>query len=258
MLKKSQFIIKIFFTFIIIILVSGCAGKVIIPDYPPTENALFQLANAVTETETLSGLAQIELVTPGNYYPARAILFVKKPSYLRLELIPPIGPPDFFLAATPQIMKILLPSKAEFYQGSPTGSNLSRFLPGPLSIENIVTILTCSPHLTGKVNYQRYAEKHNLKIKMKNESGKMQNVWIGPDGRLKKLENFDENGKMLYRAEYSDYTKEGGFIAGKIVISKDKLTSIIIKYSDIKIEKIIDSSLFDLSAPPGFKKIILD
>ncbi len=257
MQKQSRLFGKIIFLIIAVISSAGCAGKTIIPDYPSTEKALFALSNAVPENEVLSGEAQIELVTPGGYYPARAILFIKKPSYLRLELIPPVGPPDFFLAATPQEMKILLPSKGEFYQGEPTGRNLSRFLPGQLNIEDVVAVLTCSPHLTGKVDYLRHVDKNNLQIKMKSQNGVSETVWIRPDGRLEKLEHFDENGKMLYRAEFSDYAP-GSFIAGKIIISKDRITSIIIKYSDIKFEKIKNSSIFDLSVPAGFKKIILD
>lgn len=258
MQEQIFFFRKIIFCILAVILASGCARKAVIPyHYPSTEKALFLLSSAVPETETLSGVAQIELITPGGYFPARAILFVKKPSFLRLELIPPVGPPDFFLVATPQEMKILVPSKGEFYQGEPTGLNLSRFLPGQLNIEDIVSILTCSPHLTGKVNYVRYVDEKNLRIKMTNQSKMSQIVWISPDGRLEKLEHFDKNGKMLYRAEFSDYS-QGGHIAGKIAISKDRLTSIIIKYSDIKFEKMKDLSIFNLSIPHGFKKIILD
>jgi hypothetical protein len=248
---------RVVFLIIAVISITGCATKVIIDKYPSTEKALFVLANAVPENEVLSGGAQIELVTPDGYYPARAVLFIKKPSYVRLELIPPVGLPDFYLAANPEEMKILIPSKGEFYQGKTTGSNLSRFLPVQLYIKDVVAVLTCSPHLTGKVDYLRYVDKNYLQIKMKNQNGVSETVWIRPDGRLEKLEHFDSGGKMLYRAEFSDYA-QGSFIAGKIAISKDRLTSTIIKYSDVKFEKMNDMSIFDLSVPPGFDKKLLD
>lgn len=237
---------------------AGCAGKAIIPDYPSTEKALFSLSNTVPETAILSGVAQIELVTPGGYYPARAILIVKKPSYLRLELLPPVGPPDFFLAANSKEMKVLLPSKGEFYQGAPTGGNLSRFLPGQFNVEDIVSVLTCSyPRLTGNVDYLRYADVNNLRIEMKTRHGMSQIVWIRADGRQEKLERFDEKGKMLYRAEFLDYA-EGSPVAGKIIMSRDSMTSIIIKFSDLTLESAKDLSIFDLPVPDGFKKIIMD
>ena len=244
---------------IVVTLNAGCAKQVIIPHDPSTQKVLFAISNAVSETDILSAVAQIDLVTPGGYYPARAALIIKKPSYLRLELLPPMGPPDFFLATTPQEMKILLPAKGEFYQGEPTGHNLSRFLPWQFNIEDIVAIFACTyPPLTGDVAYLRYPEGNNLRIEMKVRSGIAQTVWIGPDGRLSKLERFDENGKMLYRAEFTDY-EEGSSIAGKITVSMaDGITSITVKYSDLKIEKAKDLSIFDLPVPAGFKKIIMD
>lgn len=242
-----------------VILNAGCSKQTVISHYPSTQNVLLSISNAVSKTDTLIAGARINLVTPQGYFPLRAALIIKKPSYLRLELLPPIGPPDFFLAATPQYMKILLPGKGEFYLGEPDGHNLSRFLPWVINIEDIVAIFTCTyPPLNGDVAYQRYLEKNNLRIEMKAESGVTQTVWIEPAGRLSKLERFDENSKLLYTVSFSDY-KEGNPIAGRIDVSMaDGITSIDLKYSDLKIEKANDLSIFDLPVPAGFKEIIMN
>jgi hypothetical protein len=259
MQNQSHLFGKIFFLIIVVTLHVACARQVIIPHDPSTQKVLFSISSTLSETDIMSAASQIGLVTPEGYYPARAALIIKKPSYLRLELLPPIGPPDFFLAATPQEMKILLPAKGEFYQGEPTGRNLSRFLPWQFNIEDIVAIFTNTyPPLTGDVVYLRYPEGDNLRIEMKAQSGTSQTVWIGPAGRLSKLERFDEKGKELYRAEFADY-EEGSPIAGKITISMaDGVTSMTIKYFDLKIEKAQDLSIFDLPVPAGFKTIIMD
>jgi hypothetical protein len=259
MQNQSHLFWKIFFLIIAVTWNVACVKQVIIPHDPSTEKVLFAISSAVSETDILCAVAQIDLVTPGGYYPARAALIIKKPSYLRLELLPPIGPPDFFLATTPQEMKILLPAKGEFYSGKPTGHNLSRFLPWQFNIEDIVAIFANAyPPLTGDVAYLRYPEGDNLRIEMKAQSGTSQTVWIGSNGRLSKLVRFDENGKELYSAEFADYA-EGSSIAGKITVSMaDGVTSITVKYSDLKIEKAKDLSIFDLPVPVGFKTIIMD
>ena len=259
MQNQANFIGKIFFLIIAVSLNVGCVKQVIIPHDPSTQKVLFSISQAVSENDLLSGVADVELVTPEGYCPVRAVLVIKKPSYLRLELLPPIGPPDFFLAATPQEMKILLPAKGEFYQGEPTGRNLSRFLPWQFSIDDIVAVFACTyPPLTGDVVYRRYAEGNNLRIEMKTQTGMSQTVWIGSDGHLSKLERFKENGKALYRAEFTDYT-EGSSIAGKITVTMaDGRSSITLKYSDFKIEKAKDLSIFDLPVPAGFKNIVMD
>jgi len=257
--NQSHLFEKIFSLIIIVIMNAGCAEQVILPPDPSTQKVLFAISNAVSENDLVSGIAQIDLIVPGGHYPARAALVIKKPSYLRLELLPPMGPPDFFLTATPQEMKILLPAKGEFYQGKPTGNNLSRFLPWQFNIEDIIAIFTCTyPPLTGDINYVRYAEGNALRIEMKAQSGIVQTVWIGSNGRLNKLERFDEKGKALYSAEFADYA-EGSSIAGKIAVSMaDGMNSITVKYSDFKIEKANDLSIFDLPVPADFKKNIMD
>lgn len=250
---------KIFFLIIVVTLILACARQVIITHDSSIEKVLFTISSTVSEADILSAVAHIDLVTPTGYFPARAALIIKKPSYLRLELLPPMGTPDFFLTTTPQKMRILLPAKGEFYQGEPSGRNLSQFLPWQFNVEDIVAIFAGTyPPFTGDVTYLRYSEGSNLRIEMKARSGIAQTVWISSDGRLSKLVRYDENGKLLYSAEFADY-KESSSIAGKITVSMaDGATSIIIKYSDLKIEKAKDLSIFDLPVPAGFKKIIMD
>ena len=255
----SHFFGKIASLIIIVTLHVACTKNIIIPHDPSTQKVLLTVSGTVSESDVLSTVAQINLVTPGGYYPARAVLVIKKPSYLRLELLPPRGPPDFFLTATPLEMKILLPSKGEFYRGAPTGHNLSRFLPWQFSIEDIVAIFAGTyPPLIGNVAYLCYPEGNNLRIEMKAQSGIAQTIWIGSDNRLGRLVRYDENGKAIYCAEFEDYG-EGKNIAGKITVSiAESVTSITIKYSDLKIEKAKDLLIFDLPVPAGFKTILLD
>lgn len=259
MQKQSSLFLKIIILFIITAFNVACARQVIIPHDPSIEKILFKISSTVSETDILSTVAQIALVTPSGYYPARAVLIVKKPSYLRLELLPLMGPPDFFLTTTPKEMRILLPAKGEFYQGDPTGRNLSRFLPWQFNVEDIVAILANTyPPLTGDVAYLRCPEGNNLRIEMKAQSEILQIVWIGSNGRLIKLVRYDESGKLLYSAEFADY-EEGSPIAGKITLRMaDGVTSITVKYSDLKIEKAKDLSIFDLPVPAGFKTIMMD
>ncbi len=237
----------------------ACTKHIIIPHDPSTQKVLFSVSGIVSEYDILSAVAQIDLVTPGVYYTARAALIIKKPSYMRLELLPPMGPPDFFLTTTPHEMKILLPSKGEFYRGAPTGHNLSRFLPWQFNIEDIVAIFAGTyPPLTGDVAYLRYPEGNDLRIEMKAQSGMSQTVWIGSDNRLSKLVRYDEKENVLYSAEFADY-EEGNSIAGKITVSiAEGVTSITIKYSNLKLENAKDVSIFDLPVPAGFKTIMLD
>ena len=237
---------------------SGCIRQTILPSDFPIEKTLSAIAAAVAETDTLSALVQIGLVIPGITYPAKAALIIKKPSYLRLELLPPIGPPDFFLTATPEKMKILLPSAGNFYQGEPSARNLARFLRWQFNIEDIVAILTSTyPPLKESSAYSCRSDGNAVRIEIEAPSGNSLTIWVEAN-RLIRLVRRNDNRVELYNAIFEDY-EEGSGLARKVTVNMaDGITSLSIKYSDIKIEKSTDLSIFDLNIPAGFQTILLD
>lgn len=248
------------FLLLLAALASSCLKQIVIYPDSPSEKILMTISSAVAEDDILSAIAQIDLVTIHGYQPARAVVIIKKPSYLRLELLPVIGTPDFFLTASPEKMSIFIPSKGEFYRGLPTVVNLERFLPWQFSIEDIVMIFSGTyPSLKEKViAYQSYREKNFLRIEMKAKSGCSQIIWVGENNRLLKLVRNDEQGKEIYNVKYDHYENQCP-IAGEITISMaDGITSLSIKYSDLKIEKATDLSIFDLPIPANVKVIMLD
>jgi len=241
-------------------LICGCLQRTIVHLDGPSEKHLTAISDAVTQDKTLSAIAQIDLVTKEGYQPVRAALVMRKPSYLRLELLPVIGTPDFFLAATPVGMSIFIPSRGEFYRGKPTGANLAQFLSWDFNIEDIVMIFSGTyPSLPQKdVSSHSYREGNFLRIEMKAKSGSSQTIWIGEKNRLSKYIRNDESGKEIYQVQYEDYEQES-IIAGKITIKMaDGVNSISVKYSDLKIETTSDLSIFELPVPEGMKIIFLD
>lgn len=258
--KKVFFLPRIIILLLLAVLASGCIQQTVIHNDSTPEKILSAISNAVAEDDILSAMAQIDLVTLRGYQPARAAVIIKKPSYLRLELIPVIGTPVFFLVASPEKMSIFIPARGEFYRGQPTQTNLAKFLPWQFNIEDLVMIFSGTyPSLKEKViTYQSYQENNFLRIEMKAQSGYSQIIWVGENNQLRKLVFNDEQGKEIYNVKYDHYGLPGS-LAGEITISMaDGITSLSIKYSDIKIEKATDLSIFDLPIPANVKVIMLD
>jgi len=257
---KLILVLQIMFLLFLSALVCGCQQRTIVLMDVPSEKNLAAISGAVTQDKTLSAVAQIDLVTKQGYQQVKAAIVIKKPSYLRLELLPVIGTPDFFLTATPVVMNIFIPSQGAFYSGKPTGANLAQFLPLNFSIEDIVVILSGAyPTLQEKeVSSKSYRESNLLRIEMKTKSGSSQIIWIGEKNRLSKYIRNDESGKEIYSVRYEDYEQES-IIAGKITIKMaDGVTSISVKYSGLKIETAVDLSIFELPVQEGIKTILLD
>jgi hypothetical protein len=155
----------------------------------------------------MTALAQIDLVTAQGHYPIRAAIILRKPSYIRLEMLPVIGTPDFFLAASPGEMTIFIPSQNEYYSGKPTAENLSRFLPWSFTLEEIVMILSSTyPPLDGtNVSYESDLDNALLRIDMKTPAGPSQTIWMTKNEKIVKLIRYDPLGREMYRALFDDY-----------------------------------------------------
>lgn len=211
------------------------------------------------EGSLLKTLARIDFVTDDAYYPVKAALIFKRPSYWRLELLPVIGSPDFLLTVNPSRLKIFIPSRAEFYSGKPTVEHLKKFIPWPMNINEMVMVFTGTyPSLNEKnIAYQAYWEGDVLRVDMTAPSGSSQIVWVGKNNQLLKLLRKDNAGEELYRVEYV-YENDHRDFPEKITVNMaDGTTSLSIQYADVQVEQSTDLSIFELAKPDNVKEIIL-
>lgn len=260
MLKNTSILYYTISFLSLAVLTSCCFQQTVIYDNLSSEKILTAVSNSVGENDIVSAVVQIKIVTFNGYYSAKAAFMIKKPSYVRLELLPVIGTPGFFLAASPEKMSIFLPAKGEFYYGQPTIANLQRFLPWPIDLEELVMICSGTyPSLKdGLITYQSYPEKDLLRIEMTAQSGSSQIIWVVKNNRLLKLVRRDEQGKEVYNVQYDNYEEQNP-IAGEITINMaDGVTSVSIKYLEVKIEQASDLSIFNLPVPDNIKTIPMD
>ncbi len=237
----------------LLMLACGCAWKT--AGIPP--KSLEIISQTIHETDRIVATAQIDLMTAQGHFPVRAALVLQKPSYLRLEMLPLIGTPYFFLTATPDDMRIFIPSRGEFYSGKPSAENLARFLTFALNIADMVMIFSGSypPLAEQNLSYASYEEADLLRVDMKTPSGLSQTIWMEKNGRIARLVRHDSDGREIYQVHYEDYAPQG-HLAEKITIQwTDNVTSVSVKYSDLKIEKATDLSVFELPVPAEIKII---
>lgn len=242
------------------VLSSGCAGKKSVGFGALSEDSSEIIARTVDETYRIVATTQIELTSAQGYYPIRAALILQRPSWLRLEMLPLIGTPDFFLTATPDEMRIFIPSRGEFYSGKPSAENLARFLPWAINIEDLVMILSGAfPRLSGKnVSYDRYTEDGLMRVEMNAPASGSQTVWVEKNGRVAKLVRKGADGEEIYQVHYEGNTPEIPVARRIIIKMADPATSVSVTYKDIHIEKATDMSIFELVVSSGSKTIQMD
>ena len=213
------------------------------------------------DQDTLFARVNMTLSTVEGHYPLRAAIVARRPGYLRLEILPIIGTPDFFLCATPHEMKIFIPSRGEFYYGAPSAENVARFLPWSFSIEDLVSILRGDyPAMTGNhhMTDKKQSEAGGEIVTMRDASGVEQVVRRDASGRLTAIMRYLPSGGELYEIRFEDYSM-GKFLPGRITVRvSEPPGTLVVKYQDSRIEKGVDLNAFELMLPEGIRALPLD
>jgi hypothetical protein len=214
----------------------------------------------------IKAIARIEINTPEGRYPLKAALVLKKPSSLRLESIPLIGPANLFLTVHENALKVFVPEKGKFYIGKATTRNLAHFLPVAetgLDIEGMTSILLGThPEIKGKTITLDGSPNGTLyKVDILSEGIKIQSLWADPEGSLVRVDLFAGDNSRLYSARFMGRNCiENMTLPQNVTIAygENDKPDIIIRYVDIGPAKGIDATIFDLKPPPGIIPISLD
>lgn len=237
----------------------GCAGRLpsVLPPISP-EAALRALASAsFTDTRAVTAMARIEIIHRGDRYPLKAALMMKKPDFLRVESIPIMGPPDFYLSTAKGDLRVYVPEKREFYNGRATAWNISRFFPVSLPASDMVCLLMGMAPDDGQSVPSPAVEREEglYRIDQYRSGRKIRSLWIDPAGRLIRIQSIDE--KVVYTADFEDYTRVGeGFLPKQVTIRMEDAL-LTIRYGDFQPID-FDPESFPLPLPEGVVPIPLD
>jgi hypothetical protein len=215
---------------------------------------------------TLKAIAHVEVNTSEGRYPLKVAVMLKRPSSLRLEVIPFIGSPNLLLTVHEKLLKVFLPQKGEFYIGQATTKNLGRFLPiftKGLQVEDITSILLGThSNIIGKaITLNGSAEDDLYHIDVLSENRKILSIWIDMEYHMVMVESFARDNSRLYSARYMEHNSIGSVTMPQkvmIVTGDDDNENIIIRYSDMEAATDIDVTQFDLQPPPGIRPVYLD
>ncbi|HON59153.1 MAG TPA: DUF4292 domain-containing protein [Smithella sp.] len=206
---------------------------------------------ALGTNDLVRAMVNIEVEKSKSYHTTQATLLLKKPSYLRLEILSVMGISGLCVIAAPEKMIVYLPSKNEFYSGRPSRQNISKFIPLPLDAADIVPMLTGSiPGLTDdSVEKRLYQENDPWRLDMTWRSGVSQTAWLKLN-RLIRLTRSGDGPQEWLNAEYF-YENERESLPSKIVFTMADGGYIGITYTDLSVEKTDDVSMFNMDLPPN-------
>jgi hypothetical protein len=246
------------------VILSGCAGQRL-PDpqtrYRSPEAALRALAASTPADQTFTATARIEINHQGERYPLKIAVMMKRPAFLRLESIPLLGPPDFFLSVANDELRVYLPGKNAFYTGRAVPQNISRFFPIFIPAAEMISLLMGiapdnreeSPALRGE------QEERYYRVDGYASDRRTRSLWIDPSGnRLVRIRTFMEGETVAYEVAFAEHTLVGeSFMPQRVTITGDGIAALSLRYTDL-LPIAADPESFPLPLPEGIIPILLD
>ncbi|HUV06346.1 MAG TPA: DUF4292 domain-containing protein [Spirochaetia bacterium] len=244
----------------------GCAGKRVVPSPPPggaylsPEDALRALAASTPSDQTLTVTARIEINSHGERRPLKAALMMKRPAQLRLESIPLLGPPDFFLSIDAGELRVFSPGKdgGIFYAGRATARNVYRFFPLVLPATDMISLLMGHPPRMEEASSWRGEWEEGLyRVDQYIAGEKILSLWIDPVGNfLLRVRAFTEGGTIAYTAEFAEHTSVGTHFLPQLLTITGEAVSLTLRYTEFRLDN--DAEPFALPIPEGIVPIPLD
>ncbi|MCK9392003.1 MAG: DUF4292 domain-containing protein [Syntrophales bacterium] len=263
---------SLFLLFIFLIsLLGGCAHD---PLHPATgaeyrlspEEVLGTIDLRDSRKTFMKAVAQVVVNTEEGRYPLKLAILAVKPASLRLEAIPIIGLPNFFLSIHNGTMKVYLPQNGEYYVGPATINNLKSFFPIQLAVPDLVALLMgCRPTMSSEntiLKGSSEGKSYRVDI-LSRENQALQSLWIDPENfYLTRLDRFGKSGEKLLTANFDEYFQDNDVSMPSRVRfqmpGKDE-RDITLRYDDATFAPLTNETerIFDLPVPEGVKTIIL-
>jgi hypothetical protein len=203
---------------------SGCAGHK--PSVPPAfydspGAALRALAASSPGAQAVTATTRIAINRHGERYPLKVAVMMQRPDFLRVESIPLMGPPDFYLSIAEGELRVFLPGKSAFYTGRATPQN-------SMPAADMVSLLMGVPP-DGAEEMQSpggESEEGLYRVDQYLSGRKTRSLWIDPaGGRLIRLRRFTEEGTVVYTADFADHARIGeGFLPQQLTIREEGIS----------------------------------
>jgi hypothetical protein len=243
----------------------GCAGHM--PSLSPAfydspEAALRALAATSPGAQAVTATTRIAINRHGERYPLKVAVMMQRPAFLRVESIPLMGPPDFYLSISEGELRVFLPGKGAFYTGRATPQNISRFFPVSMPAADMVSLLMGVPPGGAKEMQSPGGEREEglYRVDQYISGRKTRSLWIDPaGGRLMRIRMFTEEGRIVYTTDFSDHARIGeGFLPQQLTIREEEIPAVLtVRHADLR-QIAVDPESFPLPVPDGITPILLD
>ncbi len=248
---------------IVCLFFSACATLPVLGPEPPSPESLLEKVGARLQAlQGLRGLAQVKVSSTQKSFHVQEVLFVRRPAFLRIESLGPLGTPQLYLVTDGHELSLYSPGENRYYLGQATANHLSSALPVSLEPEEVVAFLLgglpLSDYETSSVGADREEGLWVLDL-ISPSRGERQSLWIHPQSFLILRAEFHRPGAS-YRLTFVDFHQIQGFLFPGAIhfTSLDSKAQISVEYQEVELNPNWQKEDFHLPVPRGARVIPLE
>lgn len=193
----------------------SCAALPPLPSVIPPAEEVFRRAMArQRDLQGLKGLAQVKVSSPGKSFSNQQVLFARRPAFLRVESLSPLGTPLLYLVTDGKEIRLYNPGENRYYQGDYRAGALSFAVPIALRPEEVVNfLLGGAPSLEPETMSLRPEEGEGLwvLILQSPSRGESQTLWVHPQS-FSILRAEHKRPGLSYHLAFSDFREVKGIL----------------------------------------------
>lgn len=237
-------------------LFGACATLPPLPAVPPPAQEVFQqVISRGGALQGLKGLAQVRISSPGKSFHGQQVLFARRPGFLRVETLSPLGTPLLYLVTDGKKIRLYSPEENRYYQGDYRPRLLSFALPMDLDPSEVVNFL-----LGGGPS----ADPDKISLRPDSSEGLWvlelhylwrgitETLWVHPQ-TFHILRADLHRSSLSYRLSFSDFRKDKEilFPHRMRLSSEDSRTRISVVFPEVELNPDWEAQDFSLPVPRG-------
>jgi outer membrane biogenesis lipoprotein LolB len=226
---------------------------------PP--DLLKQLETRASEIQSFKGKGNVSVVSPQKNYTGNALLTGYKPSLLRVDVLNFWGQSVVTFLVNQQELKLMSYSEGKLYRGPVNTTNLSRFIPLPISLNDFMAILT------GRIAFEHYDKPALLESKdpmvyyleLTSRQG-IDRVKLTIDSQnlnILAAQWLNPQGQEIMLAEFSEFITQGSITGPREIklASGDQVNQVRVRYRELNYNPPASPEALELPVSGGVQEL---